>query len=164
MTPSSPRGFAPPPCQSHAHASMSREPGVQLPVPAAAAAPSSKALGKRRLDDDEPSSSGAAPQQQATLAQAVQKRERRVTRSSRGQQATAEPSSPGNSTDGEGAPRSFLLVGTSANLVPPSRTCSTEVLARPDESSPSLETAPESRPLSDYRTVLLGCSRRDFDF
>lgn len=142
---------------------MSLEPVVQLPV--AAAAPSSKALGKRRLDDDEPSSSaGAAPEQQATLAQAVQKRERRVTRSSRGQQATADPNSPGNSTDGEGM-SPLSLLGTSANLLPLSRTCPTEVLARPDEDTPSLETAPKSRALSDYRTILfLGCSRRDFDF
>lgn len=89
-----------PPPQSHARTSMSLEPAVQLQV---AAAPSSKALGKRRLDVDQPASSAAAaappppPPRQPTL------RERRVTRSSRGQQATAEPSSPGNSTDGQGA-------------------------------------------------------------
>ncbi|GAA5976468.1 hypothetical protein JCM10908_005511 [Rhodotorula pacifica] len=96
-----------------------------VPAVQTTAVPSSKALGKRRLDEQaaaaaSPPAVAGAPQPAAsaaaTLAKAVQKRERRVTRSSRG--GAAEAGSPGNSTDGDGnAQPRYLPARTRIRLI-----------------------------------------------
>ncbi|GAA5862563.1 hypothetical protein JCM3774_001060 [Rhodotorula dairenensis] len=132
-----------------------------IPNAGATAVPSSKALGKRRLDDDDGDEGNAAapplhpqPPAVANLARAVQKRERRVTRSSRGA-AASEPNSPGTASDAEGnaqprylPPRTLIRLITKPppNLVPVSIAKSAAPVSAPTRGPPTASTSSSFAP------------------